>query len=311
MSLRILVLCCAFAVACSDGDAKSSSADPACAGDACGLDAGTATGIDAGRRDAAPAPMRPFFPDSGTVSELQAKVQINGANTVCGSCSVVIAQAQGGVLPYKYAWNDPSLVGPGPHQVCPDGPRTYTVTVTDSAEVIGGEFAKPNDEVTASGETACIVGDAGAGIQGCVTNVASDAGADSGTSITCSEPNDAGVTFDLTTGALGTVTVSTFMGGSAFKAGETYEYSHDRLIPLTLSVGEAVSVDVYGATEHCALQEKLFTLTYDIFTWHQSFCFTPKQDYSYLIVSIHLNGALFSWEFLTASTTCKGCSMQP
>jgi hypothetical protein len=306
--LGIFTLLCTLAAACSDGGNKSSTPDPSCATEACSLDGGT--GIDAGKRDAAPAQMRPFFPDSGTVVELQAKVQVNGANTACGSCSVVIAQAQGGVLPYKYEWNDPSLVGPGPHQVCPDSPRTYTVTVTDSSELVGGEFAKPADQVAASGETACVEGDAGDGIQGCVTNVGGgDAGADSGVSITCAEPNDAGVTFDLATGALGTVTVSTFMGPNAFKAGQSYEYSHDRLIPLTLSLGEAIAVDVYGATEPCALEEKLFTLTYDLFTWHQSFCITPKKDYSYLIVAVHLNGALFSWEFLTAGTVCQGCSM--
>ncbi len=293
------VLALALLAACSDGGDTKAPPDECLD---CKLDAGSP--MDAGRRDSTPA-QRPLQLDAATTQELRAQIQVNGANTLCGTCSVILAQAQGGVLPYTYEWSDPSLSGPGPHRVCPDQPTKYSVIISDSAGTLTGEFARPSDRVEALGETNCVPGDAGTGFAGCFTSVTGDAGADA--NVPC---GDAGVAFDLTTGAVGTVTVSAQLS-DGFKAGQTYEYSHDRLIPITLSLGQAVSVDIYGANEQCGQEEKLFTLTYDLLTWHQSFCFTPTKDYRYLVTAIHLNGAIFSWEFLTAGTTCAGCSQKP
>jgi hypothetical protein len=309
MPRTLLALALMLIAACSDSGDKPSPDDsnndhP----DAC--KAGCLDG-SVKRFDASSAPIRPLLPDSAVSDELRAQVQVNGANTQCGTCSVILAQAQGGKLPYTYEWSDPSLQGPGPHMVCPDAPTSYSVVITDSSEVRNGEFYSPAQQVQAVGETHCVTGDAGAGFQGCLSQIVPDAGSDGGAGVTCPDPDDpdAGVTFDLFNGARGTITVTTDLGANAFKAGQSYEYSHDRLVPITLSVGEAVRVDVYGANTPCGFDEKLFTLTYDLFTWHQSFCFTPKQNYRYLIVQVHLNGALFSWEFLATGTTCAGCGM--
>ncbi|MET0287855.1 MAG: hypothetical protein ABW352_25425 [Polyangiales bacterium] len=298
-----LLIALAFLAACSDAGDTSRSTEPSCADDAC-LDGGA---LDASRRDASP-PQRPIQVDAAVTQELRAQIQVNGANTVCGTCSVILAQTQGGVLPYTYEWSDKALSGPGPHMVCPDQPTTYSVIITDSASTLTGEFARPSESVEAVGQTRCVAADASVGLTGCFSNIVPDAGVDAAAGTTC---GDAGVSFDLTTGAQGTVTVSSDLGANGFKAGQSYEYSHDRLIPITLSLGEAVSVDVYGANEECGSEEKMFTLTYDLFTWHQAFCFTPKKDYRYLIVAIHLNGAIFSWEFLSASSTCAGCASPP
>jgi hypothetical protein len=302
MDRTALALALALVTACSDGGGseKPATDDSACID--CNLDAGRP--MDAGRRDARPA--QPIQADAG--QELRAQVQVNGANVTCGACSVVLVQAQGGVLPYKYEWSDPALKGPGPHMVCPNEPARYSVIVTDSAETLTGEFARPAESVEAVGETRCVPGDAGGGLQGCFASLTN---ADAGTDAAAPTCGDAGISFDLLTGAVGTVTVSTELGANGFKAGQTYEYSHDRLVPITLSLGEAVSVDVYGANEPCGMDEKMFTLTYDLFTWHQAFCFTPKKDYRYIIVAVHLNGAIFSWEFLASGTTCAGCSQTP
>jgi len=294
--------------ACGDGASKSPAA---CVGASCDLDAGTSSSraqLDAGRRRDAAVAVATFEPEAGPGELLQARVQVNGANVSCGGCAVLIAQVQGGEAPYAYQWSDPTLSGPGPHMVCPTVPTSYSVIVTDDGEVIGGEFAKPAQEVEATGKVSCVE-DAGAdGLTGCFTNGQPDGGApDPDAGVMCPDPSDAGIAFDFTTGAVGSVTVSSALP-MPFKAGRQYEYNHDRLLPFTLSVGQGVTVDIYGAKEHCKPSEKLFSLVYDIFTWHQGYCFTPKEDYAYLIVAVHLDGVLFSWEFLTSGTACAGCS---
>ncbi|MDB4972900.1 MAG: hypothetical protein JWN48_1241 [Myxococcaceae bacterium] len=316
---RTLALSCLLmlaAVACSDG-----SKDGACSGDECALDAG-ADPITTPTPTPKPAMkdggirVNPLSTDASSV-ELQARVQVNGANTTCGTCAVVLAQAQGGQLPYQYEWSDPSLTGPGPHRVCPTTPTNYTVIVTDSTPVTVGEFTSSAQQVQASGTVSCVA-DAGiGGLMGCSNSITTvnggnaDAGPpiDNDASIVCPEPGDAGVTFDWQTGTQGTVTNSNYFA-TGFKAGESYEYSHDRLLPITIGVGDGLTVDVYASNMHCGTSEKLFTLKYDIFTWHQSFCFKPTQDYNYVIVAVHLNGTLFSWEILTGGTICSGCSTQ-
>jgi hypothetical protein len=253
--------------------------------------------------------------------QLQARVQVNGANLSCGACAILIAQVQGGTAPYTYEWSDPTLHGPGPHMVCPNASTSYSVVVSDSSEVSSGEFGRPAQSLEATGMVNCVA-DAGAGWTGCITYTAAgaiplgltgdalgDASVGADAAVICPEPDDAGVTFDLTSGSRGDVTVSVGVPPeNTFKAGRTYEYSHDRLLPLTLSLGDAVTVDLYGAKEHCKPAEKVATLVYDLFTWHQSYCFTPKEDYSYVIIQVHLNGALFSAEFLSIGSTCSGCS---
>lgn len=303
--IAMLTLC-----ACSDGARKS---EPACDKEPCDIDAGAspASGVkvDAGRRRDSAVTAATFVSDAMAGEQLQARIQVNGASVRCGECAVLVAQVQGGVLPYAYEWSDPALSGPGPHMVCPKEPTTYSVIVTDDSELGGGEFGQAAQEVQATGKVSCVE-DAGVdGLTGCWSGAGGDAGApDPDAGVTCPEPGDAGVAIDIT-GAQGRVTVSSALP-MPFKAGRPYEYNHDRLLPFTVSTGTGVTVDIYGAKEHCKPAEKLFSLVYDIFTWHQGYCFTPKEDYAYLIVAIRLDGVLFSWEFLTSGTVCAGCSSE-
>jgi hypothetical protein len=196
------------------------------------------------------------------------------------------------------------------------------VIVTDDSAGEPGEFSQPAQQVEVTGSVKCNP-DAGAptdDLQGCVTpNPVADAGVATvgtiendggyGPGVTC---GDAAVGFDLLNGTTGDVTVSTkladaFTNLSILKAGKTYTYVADRFLPLILSVDKPVLVDVYGATSHCEPLEKLFTLTYDLFTWHQAHCFTPKVDYPVLIVAVHLNGVVFFFNAFEAATVCSGC----
>jgi hypothetical protein len=250
---------------------------------------------------------------------LSVQLQVNGATTACGSCSVLIAQAMGGKEPYTFSWSDPTLTGAGPHRVCPNEPTTYSVRVTDDSarDFEGSSLAAQTAE--ARGDVKCRPADPDAGaLQGCSSSVsmgmpqsgatpldgAVKADPDAGQT----ECGDAGITFDLTSGAQGTVTVSTRLEEAAFRGGQRYEYIVDRLVPLTLSLGQAVDVEIWGGNTHCELAEKFIAYKLDLFTWHQSTCFTPTKDYLYLLVVVKLNGAIFNWELLTSSTTCAGCS---
>jgi len=298
-----------FLAACSDGHK-----DESCDESNCSIDAGgQPTTSTKPTKDGGVIRENPLTPDAAS-DELQAHLQVNGAHTQCGTCAVVLAQAQGGVLPYTYTWSDPTLVGPGPHMVCPSAPTEYSVVIADSTPTVSGEFATTTQQVEAKGSVDCVedAGVAGEALLGCESS-SSTTPADGGVTdmqMTCAEPGDAGVTFDFTMGARGTVTTST-RREKVFKAGQTYEYSQDRLLPLTLTTGDSIKVDVYSAKSHCSPLEKMFTLTWDIFTWHQSFCFTPKEDFQYVIIAVHLNGALFSWELVSGGTLCTGCSTAP
>ncbi|MDB4985383.1 MAG: hypothetical protein JWN04_561 [Myxococcaceae bacterium] len=298
--------------ACSDGHKGG-----ACEGDECGLDGGAGAPMQTGKqtmKDGSLVRHNELTPDASSL-ELQAHLQVNGANTQCGTCAVVLAQVQGGVYPYTYQWSDSSLTGPGPHMVCPSEPTSYSVVITDSTPTTVGEFSSAAQQVEAQGRVDCVAdaGVAADALLGCTasatnTSENADAGA-SDASVTCMEPGDASVTWDLANGAEGTVTTSTY-NAKVFKAGLSYEYTQDRLVPLTLTTGDAILVDVYGGKSHCMPAQKLFTITWDLFTWHQSFCFVPQEDFQYVIVAIHLNGALFSWELLAGGTLCSGCSMK-
>jgi hypothetical protein len=190
------------------------------------------------------------------------------------------------------------------------------VIVADDSATTTGEVVVNAQQVEASGTVDCVAdaGTVGDDLQGCITPIPiqNDAGADAGSygpGVTC---NDAGVSFGLTTGVTGDVTVSTkldeaFTNLNVFKAGHTYTWVADRFLPLVLSLDKPVLVDVYGATEHCMPAEHLFTLQFDLFTWHQAHCFTPKQDYPYLIVAVHLNGVVVYFDVFDASSLCSGC----
>ena len=124
---------------------------------------------------------------------LSAHIQVNGSTISCGmGCAVLIAQAQGGKQPYAYSWSDPTLVGPGPHRVCPEEPAEYSVTVTDDSQVSTAEFAMPAQTAKAFGKVECLPSGLDSGtatdFMGCTTMIAnaSDAGA-----ITC-ETGDGG-----------------------------------------------------------------------------------------------------------------------
>jgi disulfide oxidoreductase YuzD len=316
-----LLLSCSLTllVGCSEGGRPP----PSCASGECGVDAGpspaASTVLDAGRRDAAVKKGSFVVTDASDPGELQARMVVNGANVACGSCAVLVVQAQGGKQPYKYEWSDPTLSGPGPQHVCPSAPTSYSVTVTDNSATSAGEFAQVAMEVEASGSVSCVP-DAGVtdDLQGCITPtpIVSDAGTEGGDAgsygagIQC---GDGGVAFDLDNGTTGDVTVSTkiadaFSNFSVFKAGHTYTYIADRFLPLVLSLNKPVLVDVYGAATHCALTDKLFTLQYDLLTWHQAFCFTPKVDYAYIVVAVHLNGVVFFFDLLDSASICSGCT---
>lgn len=316
-----LLLACALSllIGCSEGGHPP----PPCPSDECGVDAGASPSasarLDAGRHDATVKQSNFAITDASDPGELQARVVVNGANVVCGSCAVLVVQAQGGKQPYKYEWSDPTLSGPGPHQVCPGTATSYSVTVTNDSATLAGEFAQVAMEVEASGTVNCIP-DAGMTdeAQGCMAPIpiVNDAGTEDGDAgsygagIQC---GDGAVAFDLENGTTGDVTVSTkiadaFSNFSVFKAGHTYTYVADRFLPLVLSLDKPVSVDVYGATAHCSTTDKLFTLQYDLLTWHQAFCFTPKVDYAYVVVTVHLNGVVFFFDVFDAATICTGCT---
>jgi hypothetical protein len=59
------------------------------------------------------------------------------STATCSACLQVAAQATGGVPPYTYSWDPPVAADGGVAQVCPTGPTSYTVTVTDSSLTSG------------------------------------------------------------------------------------------------------------------------------------------------------------------------------
>jgi hypothetical protein len=310
----------AFLAACSDGSGRCR--DQACAAQ----DPEPSAEVDAGRTTKPPVDIPTYVLEAGVTvpitdpdAPLAVQLRVNGATTQCGACSVLVAQAMGGTAPYSYAWSDPSLSGPGPHRVCPTQPTTYSVRVTDDGERVFEGSTLPAKTAEATGDVMCTPPDADAGVAlGCSTMVAMGmpqvvsesldgavfADTDAG-QVDCS---DGGVSFDFTTGAVGTVTVSTRLEQAAFRAGQRYEYIVDRLVPFTLSLDQAIDVELWGGNDHCNLAEKFVGYKLDFLTWHQSTCFTPTQDYLYLLVVVKLNGAIFNWELLTSSTTCPGCS---
>lgn len=229
---------------------------------------------------------------------LDARIQVNGAMTPCGSCAVLIAQAFGGKQPYTYQWSDPTLSGPGPHRVCPDEPTEYSLTVTDASKVDGPEFQQPAMTVKTTGKVECTPATLDAGgptdFVGCQGMVVADGGTGGtgGQPITC-ETGDGG--YYSGTGMLPMPVLG----------GHTYTLNYDQLIPIV--VGEPVVVDVYGSNTPCVLEEKLTSWTLDG-SWHHPGCFTPTKDYDYVLIRVYVGFVLFYFDLLQSATFCSGCS---
>jgi hypothetical protein len=243
-------------------------------------------------------------------------IQVNaGKDAVCGSCAVVLAQTQGGMQPYSYTWSNPSWAGPGPFTICPDSPTSVSVAVTDSSGSSSGELSSGGQTAKASTSVTCtpsdgLVPEAGA-LNGCIASAASgvpDAGTDDAGLYECHQNEvEAGVAW----ADGGAVASESGYLGYTFLAGHTYSVSYDRLLPIEL--GDAVTVDIYGANAPniCEEGQKLFTLTLDgsIFNWHQEYCFTPDRDYQYVITNVNIKGVITYINPLSVSTICDSCSM--
>jgi hypothetical protein len=250
-------------------------------------------------------------PDGG--GPLQVHIQVNGGGATCGACAIVLAQVQGGVEPYTYAWSDPSWQGPGPFQLCPDKATPVSLAVTDSSAT-SGEVATADQSVKAATSVDCVASDGSAppgDLNGCTAGAAAgtpEAGSsDAGTTECTANEVEAGVAW----ADGGAVASESTLLPYTLHAGHTYSVSYDRLLPIVL--GQPVTVELYGATEPdvCKADQKLFTLNLDgsIFNWHQSYCFTPDQDYHYVITNVYVQGVLFFFNALSVSTLCDTCSM--
>jgi hypothetical protein len=267
----------------------------------------TAPGADAEATDGGS-----FFTEEPDGGPLEAHLQINGAHAVCGTCAVLIAQTQGGMGPYSYAWSDPSLTGPGPHEVCPDAPTRYSVTVTDSSGSSAGEITRPPAKVSVSGSVDCTPPppDAGtsAGLVGCRVTTSS-ANTDAGMAIECTaNETTSGIAAILDGGVVDSLAGK--LPGTLL-AGHTYSFAYDRVLPL--SIGNAVTVDVYGSNDPdvCAQGERLFEMHLDgsLTSWNLNYCFTPTKDYTYAVTDISVQGVLLYTNAFVAGTVCDTCSM--
>jgi hypothetical protein len=293
----VLVLSLGLLAACSGKEAKEKAQDPA-----------PSTPAEAGL-DAGPDAVVFYLPeqppvDAGPAGPLSARLQINGQHASCGSCGVLIAQAQGGKPPYRYEWSDPSLLGPGPHSVCPSAPSRYSVKVTDSTQG-SPEFPEPNMVVEATDELSCVDGDAGEVWGGCLPPGDPDAG----------PPVTICQTAEVRDPLLDTLlfefpySFSNALpaGDAALRPGKSYEFMWDQLL-VTLNLGKAVKVTLYGADSPCGSEQKFGTWTLDG-TPHQSFCFTPEKPWQYIRVDIDIGDTFFYFEFVPGvTTTCLGCS---
>ncbi len=62
-------------------------------------------------------------------------VSVNSATVCTGNCANITATPSGGTAPITYAWSTGGFTGAGPHNVCPTGTTTYTVTATDAGGI--------------------------------------------------------------------------------------------------------------------------------------------------------------------------------
>jgi hypothetical protein len=259
-----------------------------------------------------PAPFTMAVGDGGV---LQARIQINGAHTTCGTCAVLLAEVQGGTAPYSYVWSDPSLVGPGPHEVCPDAPTKYVLTVTDSSGHAAGELATPAQKAQVTGTVACTAPLPDASTQagalvGCkVTSTQASEAMDGGMGIDCPANEQSSGLTALIDGGVESSHAGALPG--TLLAGQPYSFSYDRVIPL--NVGQPVTVDIYGSNtpDICAEGEKLFSMKLDgsLASWNNTYCFTPTKDYAYVVSNVSVQGVFFYNSASFAGTMCTGCSM--
>lgn len=265
-------------LACGGDDA----ADPEPSEPASSLDAGAPEAL----KDAAPKPRATQLDGS---TELVARLQANGSNAECGQCAVLVAQASGGQEPYRYEWSDSTLQGPGPHKVCPSAPTSYSVTVSDSSAIVGGEFARPAASEQLFAELQCKPpSDAGSGdyLSGC--HVPSEM-----PGIQC-PANDTNMSWFSVQSPL----------PAPLQIGKSYQLSYDQLL---LTLGEPVRVDVFGTVADCEPLELLGQLSLDG-RWHQAVCFTPVREYTGIVVRIYVGFTLFYLDLVQAvATVCADC----
>jgi hypothetical protein len=168
-----------------------------------------------------------------------------------------------------------------------------TTELPDAADA--GEGDAPDDgkagDVTPEGPTACIT-----------------------TTTNQTEAMDGGMGLECTANESDAGGVSSSHVGKLLRpvrAGEPYLFTYDRV--LAVSVGQPVKVDVYGsnAPDTCTVEEKLFTMILDgtIDTWTQSYCFTPKKDYAYIVSNVSTQGNFYYNSVSFSGTLCVGCTM--
>jgi hypothetical protein len=211
----------------------------------------------------------------GVVAPLAVRIEVTGNHARCGSCDSLVAIVSGGTLPYAYEWSDPTLVGPGPHGVCPRENVRYAVVVRDSSG------ARQNALGSAYLECITAPSDAGAGggLNGCIVVPKADP-------ITCPTDDGAGSTlveFDI-------------------EPGRTYQYTYTQLFPIGLGIPS--TADVYLGMKPCERTQKVFTLQLDS-TVTQSHCFIPNAVYQYSTTVVHVNGIPLT--FGVTPTICDSC----
>jgi hypothetical protein len=257
--------------------------------------------------------------DPGPASQLNVTIEVSGEMRQCGSCALLFARVSGGAMPYSYAWSDPALTGAGPHQVCPDAPVEYAVTVTDTAMTAGVEFDRDAMEVADEVELDCAAagpdagaGDAGGGddaglppIDGCFTLLDSLSG---------TAPSPETITMCPIEGSELQATV--FQLGRKLAAGERYEGILDLILPIPLS--EPGMMEIWGSSGGCKLEQKLgsWSTDLDLFNPRMSFCAQAEKDYTQLILmpvvpadATAITGTTFTLG--GALNVCRGCNGGP
>jgi hypothetical protein len=254
--------------------------------------------------------------DAGqTGGPLAASLSVNGENRVCGDCAVVTARASGGETPYKFSWNDPTLSGPGPHEICAAESRDIQLTVSDASR---GEFA--SEPQTASATLACQppAENKGPGLSGCklmfdasILSPLNPAGPYVERMYGCTDLHggpglDSAEVMALGNDA-GTLVAQGINVKEGMRAGESYEFIFELLFPL--SIGGNLTMELWGSREGCALDEKLGELKIDGSTSKQSTCLSLEHDYDKLLTkpSEDSEAPAFSLSFGVSMTLCSGC----
>jgi hypothetical protein len=233
---------------------------------------------------------------------LKVSLQLQPPITACGECSSLLAVAQGGRPPYVFTWSDASLVGPGPHQVCPSAPTVYVVVVSAGAVASQGASVALPEIASASQVVLCsgALPDAGIGLDAAVLTRPPAVTA-------CSNPELLQLGNTCQSNAVGTATQLYYTLSQPLLAATAYRVSFDSdSIQRAISTG--LVADVYGAIEPCRPLDLLGTLRVDANTAHQSFCATARQDYRYIVVTSRPDANSLGLTSTAAATICPGCS---